>query len=214
MPFLLTYACIDYSYFALAQTFDIQMKREERFRIQAQSPLYETRSYGATNHNDYHENDLDVLFPDRTRHKDLQSPVNTPYHQQRLPQQQPQQQQQNSTATTPNVEDVNSTNQADAEGGVNTEEDNEPIAPIRPPIHQKTKNWYSGFCNRWASLMGALIKIFIMFLVNVYMALICILAVLIVWFYVGTANPAIRPGIADEFRLFVWIKNVVFQCFG
>lgn len=31
MPFLLTYACIDYSYFALAQTFDIQMKREERY---------------------------------------------------------------------------------------------------------------------------------------------------------------------------------------
>lgn len=30
MPFLLTYACIDYAYFALAQTFDIQNKREER----------------------------------------------------------------------------------------------------------------------------------------------------------------------------------------
>lgn len=189
------------------------MKREERFRIQAQSPLYETRNYGATNHNDYHENDLDVLFPDRTRHKDLSSPVNTPYHQQRLPQQQ---QQQNTIATTQqqNIEDVNSTNHADAESGANTEEDNEPIAPIRPPIHQKTKNWYSAFCNRWASLVGACAKIIIMFLVNVYMALICVLAVFIVWFYVGTANPAIRPGIADEFRLFVWLKNVVFQCFG
>lgn len=66
MPFLLTYACIDYSYFALAQTFDIQMKREERFRIQAQSPSYESRRYGATNEND---NDLDHLFPERTRHK-------------------------------------------------------------------------------------------------------------------------------------------------
>lgn len=70
MPFLLTYACIDYSYFALAQTHDIQSKREERFRIQAQSPLYETRNYGATNvFND--NNDLDHLFPERTRHKNL-----------------------------------------------------------------------------------------------------------------------------------------------
>lgn len=208
MPFLLTYACIDYSYFALAQTFDIQTKREERFRIQAQSPLYETRNYGATNHqNNYHENDLDVLFPDRTRHKDLSTPDNTPYYQQRNPSS-PQQQQQ--------IDDENSTNNADIEGsGGNNEEDNEPIAPIRPPIHQKTKNWYSGFCNRWASLLGALIKIFIMFLVNVYMAFICILAVFIVWFYVGTANPGnIRPGIADEFRLFVWFKNLIFQCFG
>lgn len=67
MPFLLTYACIDYSYFALAQTFDIQTKREERFRIQAQSPSYESRRYGAVeNEND---NDLDHLFPERTRHK-------------------------------------------------------------------------------------------------------------------------------------------------
>lgn len=32
MPFLLTYASIDYSYFALAQTFDIQSKNEQRFR--------------------------------------------------------------------------------------------------------------------------------------------------------------------------------------
>lgn len=67
MPFLLTYACIDYSYFALAQTFDIQTKREERFRIQAQSPSYESRRYGAVENE--HDNDLDHLFPERTRHK-------------------------------------------------------------------------------------------------------------------------------------------------
>ena len=34
------------------------------------------------------------------------------------------------------------------------QDDEEPIAPIRPPIHSKTKNWYSAFCNRWASLVG------------------------------------------------------------
>lgn len=67
MPFLLTYACIDYSYFALAQTFDIQTRREERFRIQAQSPSYESRRYGAVEHDN--DNDLDHLFPERTRHK-------------------------------------------------------------------------------------------------------------------------------------------------
>lgn len=67
MPFLLTYACIDYCYFALAQTFDIQTKREERFRIQAQSPSYESRRYGAVVSET--DNDLDHLFPERTRHK-------------------------------------------------------------------------------------------------------------------------------------------------
>lgn len=39
-----------------------------RFRIQAQSPSYESRRYGATTDND---NDLDHLFPERTRHKNL-----------------------------------------------------------------------------------------------------------------------------------------------
>ncbi|CRL06920.1 CLUMA_CG019437, isoform A [Clunio marinus] len=208
MPFLLTYACIDYSYFALAQTFDIQTKREERFRIQAASPLYETRQhYGATNH---HENDLDQLFPERTRHKNLSSPENTPYHQQRVTPQ--------PSHGTNSVQDeviirdpsINSNN-VEGETG---DADDEPIAPIRPPIHQKTKNWYSGFCNRWASLMGAGIKIFIMMLVNWVFALICITVVFVVWFYVGTANPAVKPGIADEFRLFVWLKGIVFQCFG
>lgn len=155
MPFLLTYACIDYSYFALAQTFDIQTKREERFRIQAQSPLYESRNYGATNHNDYQENDLDQLFPERTRHKNLSSPENTPYHQQRpITQQQldgesrvPSTYQDDVIIRDPSV----NSNFTDGDTG---DGDVEPIAPIRPPIHQKTKNWYSGFCNRWASLLG------------------------------------------------------------
>ncbi|XP_050666261.1 solute carrier family 12 member 8 [Leptidea sinapis] len=60
MPFLITYASIDYSYFALAQTFDLQHKREMRF--QGNTPR-DTHVYGATG------SDLDILFPERIRHK-------------------------------------------------------------------------------------------------------------------------------------------------
>ncbi|KOB62033.1 putative Na-K-Cl cotransporter, partial [Operophtera brumata] len=60
MPFLITYASIDYSYFALAQTFDLQHKREMRF--QGHSPR-DPQVYGATG------SDLDLLFPERIRHK-------------------------------------------------------------------------------------------------------------------------------------------------
>lgn len=158
MPFLLTYACIDYSYFALAQTFDIQTKREERYRIQAQSPLYESRSYGTTNHSDHHENDLDQLFPERTRHKNLSSPENTPYHQQRPAMQQQQLDQVANAYQDEVIVRDPSVNSNHVEGEVGEGEE-EPIAPIRPPIHQKTKNWYSGFCNRWASLMGVSLDI-------------------------------------------------------
>lgn len=161
MPFLLTYACIDYSYFALAQTFDIQEQREERFRIQASSPSYESRRYGATQDG----NDLDLLFPDRVRHKNLQSPKNSPLH---VPSTTTNNAAQNgvvhneaadlasSSAAATFAVGFNSTNNEDNLETVTTQEndDEEPIAPIRPPIHSKTKNWYSGYCNRWASLLG------------------------------------------------------------
>lgn len=37
---------------------------------------------------------------------------------------------------------------------------------------------------------------------------------MVVWYYIGTANPAVKPGLAHEFRLFVWLKNSLFRCFG
>nr|CAD7400603.1 unnamed protein product [Timema poppensis] len=75
MPFLLTYASIDYAYFALAQTFDIQHRREERFsHSQTFQPAQHQGGYGTTKESSsevVHKfgNDLDMLFPERTRHK-------------------------------------------------------------------------------------------------------------------------------------------------
>lgn len=63
MPFLLTYACIDYAYFALAQTFDIQHLREARF---IQSSNYQATDVANGNNE---VSDLDSLFPERTCHK-------------------------------------------------------------------------------------------------------------------------------------------------
>lgn len=70
MPFLLTYACIDYSYFALAQTFDIQHQREQRFR---RPRTHQTFNHDAASNE---VNDLDSLFPERTRHKTLRVSIN------------------------------------------------------------------------------------------------------------------------------------------
>ncbi|EDW65371.1 solute carrier family 12 member 8 [Drosophila virilis] len=222
MPFLMTYACIDYAYFALAQTFDIQEQREERFRIQASSPSYETRRYGSVSDGG---NDLDLLFPDRVRHKNLQSPQNSPMHQAQALPSVPVENIVNFDAPAPSTSSRQETaamtdstgvvvEQSTAQASSEVEDENEPIAPIRPPIHSKTKNWYSGFCNRWASLLGALTKLLVMLLVNWYYALTCFLVVFVVWFYVGTANPAVKPGLTAEFNFFGWLKSVIFRCFG
>ncbi|CAH0562662.1 unnamed protein product [Brassicogethes aeneus] len=169
MPYLLTYACIDYSYFALAQTFDIQHQREQRFY---RSKVHQSYSIEAD------DNDLDRLFPERTRHKTLRG---------------------ESSSNSPSSPEENS--------------ETTPISP-KPHIHSKPKNWYSSLCNRWLSLFGALLKIFIMFLVNYAYAIACITVVFLVWLYIGTANPAVKPGLATDFRFLRWIKNLLLRCCG
>ncbi|XP_076260977.1 solute carrier family 12 member 8 [Rhynchophorus ferrugineus] len=169
MPYLLTYACIDYSYFALAQTFDIQHQREQRFH----RPRVQT-----TISVDSDTNDLDRLFPERTRHKNLRG---------------------ESSSNSPS-----------------SPTDTSETTPIDPKnhIHSKQKNWYSNLCNRWLSLIGALLKIIIMFLVSWVYAIACITVVFFVWLYIGTANPAVKPGLASEFHFFKWFKTAVLRCFG
>ncbi|KAJ8945637.1 hypothetical protein NQ314_009172 [Rhamnusium bicolor] len=167
MPYLLTYACIDYSYFALAQTFDLQHQREERFHRPKVQEMTVTTN-----------NDLDRLFPERTRHKTLSGDSSS--------------------------------------NSLSSPDENNEVTPISPKnhIHSKRKNWYSNLCNRWLSLFGAALKILIMFLVNWLYALACITVVFLVWLYIGTANPAVKPGLASEFRFFRWVKSILMRCMG
>lgn len=53
---------------------------------------------------------------------------------------------------------TNGTNSVQQSDSVNSNldgiEQEEEVPLARPNIHSKTKNWYSGYCNRWASLLG------------------------------------------------------------
>ncbi|XP_024944979.1 solute carrier family 12 member 8 isoform X2 [Cephus cinctus] len=84
----------------------------------------------------------------------------------------------------------------------------------RPNIHKKLGNWYSPLCNRWFSLLGALIKILIMFLVHWGYAIANIVVVFVVWSYVGHANPAVKPGVSAEFKFFEWLRNLLLRIMG
>ncbi|KAJ9577694.1 hypothetical protein L9F63_005774, partial [Diploptera punctata] len=205
MPFLITYAAIDYSYFALAQTFDIQLRREERFRAQDfQSPTFDTnpRGYGSVepHHSeavDKFGSDLDKLFPERTHHKkhsidiclrlDSRTKLSRPCHLCH--------------------HEHSSIRSGEEEGGKGKHSRD-------THIHSKPNNWYSGLCNRWFSLVGALVKLLIMFLVHWGYALVNIAVIFVVWFYVGHANPAVKPGLASEFRFFSWLKNALLRLMG
>lgn len=174
MPFLLTYACLDYAYFALAQTFDLQHTREQRFSTQSSSTF--ERNYDATETSDIIteiDNDLDNLFPERTHHK-------------------------NSNLDTSPIEE------SPTDGQIKKQQN----------IHGKLGNWYSPLCNRWFSLIGALIKLLIMFLVHWGYAVANIVVVFLVWSYVGHANPAVKPGLSAEFKFFEWLKLSILKLMG
>ncbi|KZC04571.1 Solute carrier family 12 member 8 [Dufourea novaeangliae] len=185
MPFLLTYACLDYAYFALAQTFDIQLIREQRFRTQ--SPTFD-RNYSSASRNNSlpdADNDLDSLFPERIRHKNLRNPSiseNNVY-----------------IDSSPSI-DENVSPADNSERKIH--------------IHNKLGNWYSPFCNRWLSLLGCLIKLLIMFLVHWGYAIANIVVVFLVWSYVGHANPAVKPGVSSEFKFFNWLKTSLLRLMG
>jgi len=199
MPFLLTYAAIDYSYFALAQTFDIQLRREERFRAQDfQTPTFDTNpheGYGAMEYRhseavDKFGSDLDKLFPERTHHKKHSGTHSS------------------GTSSLVSSPDEHSSIRSGEEEGVKSQQSRD------THIHSKPNNWYSGLCNRWFSLVGAIVKLLIMFLVHWLYALANIAVIFVVWFYVGHANPAVKPGIASEFRFFTWLKNALLRLMG
>lgn len=72
---MMSYAAVNYAYFALAMSYDRQQARELRFGAKPQRKSSETRTevtgYGATCKTDYKDsfqtfrNDLDKLFPER-----------------------------------------------------------------------------------------------------------------------------------------------------
>lgn len=170
MPFLLTYACIDYAYFALAQSFDIQHQKEQRFHRTKNNSVVDYEGVSPTTE----ISDLDNLFPERTLNK------------------------------------INNSRRSNSVEGANE------LTPISPKtyIHSKPNNWYSMLCNRWLSLIGVVVKIVIMLLVNWLYASICFSAVFLVWLYIGTANPAVKPGLASDFNIFKWIKSILLRCCG
>ncbi|KAF8766994.1 solute carrier family 12 member 8-like [Argiope bruennichi] len=211
IPFLLTYASVEYAYFSLAMTFDIQKKREERYAEQGlQSPSFVLDqgrlAYGSTKENKV-DADLDELFPERVPHHKrgmvhdgsslsisaTESPVTSPDEH----------------------SSIRSAESRNSQISINqpVENTSDQAKLYRNEIGSKRKRWYTIFCNRWLALVGAIIKVSMMFLVQWIYALSSLVILLALWFYIGQVNPGSFRGIA-EFRLFPWIKNMFYRCLG
>ena len=63
-------------------------------------------------------------------------------------------------------------------------------------------------------IFQAALKIGMMFLVHWGYALINLVILFLVWFYIGQANPAVKPGVAAEFNFFRWLKQAILKALG
>lgn len=86
------------------------------------------------------------------------------------------------------------------------------LQPMAVSLWRKLKNENRAIIQH--DLLQAALKLFIMFLVHWVYAIVCILAVFLVWLYIGTANPAVKPGLAAEFHFFKWLRYLILRCCG
>ncbi|KAL3993804.1 Amino acid permease family protein [Acanthocheilonema viteae] len=140
MPFLITYAFVNYSYVSLAMSYDLQ----------AVNKLAATTKYGSmgqfkdgTNNGEEDVTDLGKLFPERNLHN--------------LP----------------------------------TKEESSTF------ISGESHTWYSVFSNRYISLVGAITNILIILFINFWYALLHLLALAALYYYIGRICPSVSPGISQ-----------------
>lgn len=247
MPFLLTYAAIDYAYFKLAMSYDIrqQQKMAERNKPKsAQTRLISAESQGSGKKASYgsgsfekHDfgemrfNQPDATEKDDSREKenidkdDLgeeSSPLDMSGNKEEF---RVNIEGENQSDSTPlldkdlynkeSEEDEgkkSNTEQEKAENNKKRERANEEYfneeQQIKWEIEKKPSSFYSDLCNRWVSLAGAFASVFIMFLINWGYALANISVALIIYIYIGQANPGLSKGCASDFVFSKWVQSL------
>ncbi|CAH3179258.1 unnamed protein product [Porites lobata] len=256
MPFLLTYAAIDYAYFKLAMSYDIreQQKLAGRNKPPDSTKTDETKlisyeskgdgkktSYGSgsfekhdfgnvkfsqldiTEKDDSTEKEnldkdevLDNTSPLDMDNKKLETKLNLEDKGDELDEE-------STRDSTPLLE--NESNKVNIKEGKQVEIDHGTEArrrkkerknedyyheehQIKWEIEKQPTSFYSDLCNRWVSLAGTFASLLIMFLINWGYALANISVALLVYIYIGQANPGLSKGCASEFVFSKWVQSL------
>ncbi|KAL3889646.1 hypothetical protein ACJMK2_001981 [Sinanodonta woodiana] len=217
--FMMCYCAVNYSYFALAMSYDKRQELELRFgpKIQERKKSTEmsngvagyssaTTTYPYRNKDSFEKVavDLDKLFPERLTHRGQHHLI--------------QQTDQSASSPLSPEADFDATKHSRSTESVSEQSDSsyllgqgESKSSPNTEITKQPRSWYSFLCNRWLSLLGAVLCIVIMFGTQWAYALGEMLVALVIYIYIGRANPGYFPGIA-EFNFYEWIKFGIQRC--
>ncbi|XP_022656651.1 solute carrier family 12 member 8-like isoform X3 [Varroa destructor] len=221
IPFLMTYASVEYAYFNMAVTYRIQKERREKLDQRPTVPS--NRQYAAevatpTAGSPIHHyeppggeasvrgadtasigsgaGDLERLFPERVtvvRTKSRASSSST-----------------SSPITSPGHSSLRSVN--DEASALITHETKVARTPLSE-VAKKPDTWYFRMFNKWIALLGVILKVTIMFLVEWRYSAISLVAVALLAIYIGKNKPLSHPGIS-EWSLHIATKNSLLKCLG
>ena len=206
LPFLLTYAFINFAYFSIAMSYDKMMKiskyRDSDDRHRGEStPL--TKTGGGSQTPSDHRSKTPPPYQSVAT-SNVADEVAPAYGSLDHPKK-------DSSSPSSPVKYLSNLNKHSESGG--GEQTYTPAGVHDMPPPKKTKRWYMYLCNRWLSLCNCAICLFLMFLTNWLMALIVITVTLCIYVYIGQANPGVYPGVSS-FHFFQWVHSVITSCFG
>ncbi|XP_018496162.1 solute carrier family 12 member 8 [Galendromus occidentalis] len=211
IPFLITYASVEYAYFNMAVTYKIQKERREKFdqhpvvpsnrqyAAEVATPMTgsPTHQYGAPQAETTapQGGDLERLFPERvtvvrTRSRassSSSSPLTSPGH--------------------------SSLRSAQDEASALIRQETKVARIPLTEVARKPDTWYFRLFNKWVALLGAVLKVTIMFLVEWRYSSLSIAAIAILYVYINKNKPQSHSGIS-EWSLHSAAKNSFFKCIG
>lgn len=215
--FMMTYAAVDYCYFALAMTYDIRQDRDLRYGAQKGVSKGESVGYGTTGVAEVRpkdsfekvKTDLDKLFPERMSQRGQHHHIRETSYQN------------HSNVTTPEA-DFDATKRDKSMDALSEQSDTSTLLVEKDRVVESKKSpdaeitkqprsWYSVLCNRWLSLFGTILSIIIIFSINWIYTFVEISIAIIIYIYIGQASPGYFPGIA-EFNMYDWIKTGFRRC--
>ena len=202
IPYLMTFAFVEYSYFSLLKTEEFQVLNQRKFfqRDVSESPTLFNKNSKVSDYGSTECGSLDQLFAGKD------------HITQRIYIRRQQ--------STPETSDYLKENNLDDESSISTPKDftetNEHSSSYSNSdincANKKSNMFLIIISNKYVVIIAALIKFILMFWIHyAYAALLC-LFLFFFWLYIGHTNPGAYPGIS-QFNLIQFIKTNITSCF-
>ncbi|KAI8506134.1 hypothetical protein Bbelb_164870 [Branchiostoma belcheri] len=210
--FMLTYAMVDYAYFAVGMSYDMHLKRKEKYEGNGDKKETESLLSHVIDKGKKEADEKSATNGVGPKYGTLEEPKTGSLIDTSEPKTVEKvltKDQMADELTSSALEKDGEKKGEDAEKGkvkTGDRDDKDPPRTFHYEIYKMPSSWYSFLCNRWVSLIGAIASFVIMFAIQWGYALANIAVYILLYVYIGQANPGVYPGLTD-FSLIQWIKT-------